>query len=153
MGQSSSSRHQKKWWFWYALLWIEGYPDGLVQEGRNSIANTLELRLSCTNPSICCCCEWQHILPLDCVMISPNCSWIVRLSVSLYWCVSTRTPLRVRNRLRWLLHWHHSLDSLWMWLLFLLFTLVAKSFHHDVLKHVAMMLVTHNAWLLYCVVL
>ena len=27
--------------------------DGLVQERRNSIANTLELRLSCTNPSIC----------------------------------------------------------------------------------------------------
>ena len=26
--------------------------DGLVQEGRNSIANALELRLSCTNPSI-----------------------------------------------------------------------------------------------------
>ena len=26
--------------------------NGLVQERRNSIANTLELRLSCTNPSI-----------------------------------------------------------------------------------------------------
>ena len=29
------------------------YFDGLVQERRNSIANTLELRLSCTIPSIC----------------------------------------------------------------------------------------------------
>ena len=28
--------------------------DGLVQERHNSIANTLELRLSCTNPSILC---------------------------------------------------------------------------------------------------
>ena len=28
--------------------------DGLVQESRNSIANTLELRLSCTNPSVWC---------------------------------------------------------------------------------------------------
>ena len=28
--------------------------DGLVQDRRNSIANTLELRLSCTNPSIIC---------------------------------------------------------------------------------------------------
>ena len=28
--------------------------DSLVQESRNSIANALELRLSCTNPSICC---------------------------------------------------------------------------------------------------
>ena len=27
--------------------------NGLVQERRNSIANALELRLSCTNPSIC----------------------------------------------------------------------------------------------------
>ena len=27
--------------------------DGLVQERRNSIANALELRLSCTNSSIC----------------------------------------------------------------------------------------------------
>ena len=26
------------------------YIDGLVQERRNSIANALELRLSCTNP-------------------------------------------------------------------------------------------------------
>ena len=29
------------------------YIDGLVQERRNSIANALELRLSCTNPLIC----------------------------------------------------------------------------------------------------
>ena len=28
------------------------YIDGLMQERRNSIANTLELRLSCTNPWI-----------------------------------------------------------------------------------------------------
>ena len=27
--------------------------DGLVQERRNSIANAMELRLSCTNPSKC----------------------------------------------------------------------------------------------------
>ena len=30
----------------------EGYIDGLVQERCNSIANTMELPLSCTNPSI-----------------------------------------------------------------------------------------------------
>ena len=28
------------------------YVDGLVQKRRNSIANALELRLSCTNPSV-----------------------------------------------------------------------------------------------------
>ena len=31
------------------------YIDGLVQERRNSIANALELRLSCTNPRYCMC--------------------------------------------------------------------------------------------------
>ena len=30
-----------------------GHIDGLVQERRNSIANALELRLPCTNPSKC----------------------------------------------------------------------------------------------------
>ena len=32
---------------------IVPYFDALVKERRNSIANALELRLSCTNPSIC----------------------------------------------------------------------------------------------------
>ena len=31
---------------------VQGYVDGLVQERRNSIANALELCLSCTNPSV-----------------------------------------------------------------------------------------------------
>ena len=30
-----------------------GHLNGLVQERRNSIANALELRLSCINPPIC----------------------------------------------------------------------------------------------------
>ena len=41
------------------LQWVKGFlpiwlrhMDGLVQERRNSIANALELRLPCTNPSI-----------------------------------------------------------------------------------------------------
>ena len=36
-------------------MWTLEYVhfDGLVQESYNSIANALELRLSCTNPSIC----------------------------------------------------------------------------------------------------
>ena len=33
-------------------MYVYVYIDGLVQERRNSIANTLELRLSCTSPSI-----------------------------------------------------------------------------------------------------
>ena len=37
----------------YINIYMCAYIDGLVQERSNSIANTLELRLSCTNPSIC----------------------------------------------------------------------------------------------------
>ena len=44
-----------------------GHFDGLVQERRNSLANALELRLSCTNPSI----EWYYF----CV---PLC-WLLRV--------------------------------------------------------------------------
>ena len=32
------------------MNWYDRYIDGLVQERRKSIANALELRLSCTNP-------------------------------------------------------------------------------------------------------
>ena len=40
----------------YVVLLVEiEHLDGLIQERRNSIANALELRLSCTNPSICNC--------------------------------------------------------------------------------------------------
>ena len=38
------------------------YIDGLVQERRRSIANALELRLSCTNPTIC---TYEH-----CIIVS-----------------------------------------------------------------------------------
>ena len=36
----------------HPLLWDKGHLNGFVQERRNSIANVLELRLSCTNPLI-----------------------------------------------------------------------------------------------------
>ena len=39
------------WWTYIRDLTV--HFNGLVQEKRNSIANALELRLSCTNPSIC----------------------------------------------------------------------------------------------------
>ena len=35
------------------LYWNGSHFDGLVQERRNSSALAMELRLSCTNPSIC----------------------------------------------------------------------------------------------------
>ena len=38
--------------FFFCYRLYRCYIDGLVQEKRNSIANALELRLSCTNPSI-----------------------------------------------------------------------------------------------------
>ena len=40
------------WRYTYPYTGVNG-SDGLVQEGRNFIANALELRLSCTNPSMC----------------------------------------------------------------------------------------------------
>ena len=54
---------QKRSLYYYRYLWCQWLTpetmllvivyqfDGLVQERRNSIANALELRLSCTNPS------------------------------------------------------------------------------------------------------
>ena len=39
-------------WWGHLLQLPYQHINGLVQERRNSIANTLELRLSCTNPSI-----------------------------------------------------------------------------------------------------
>ena len=36
-----------------------GCIDGLVQERRNSIANAMELGLSCTNPSVWFLAVWQ----------------------------------------------------------------------------------------------
>ena len=55
-------------WPWtYIATEIAPWPhgiDGLVQERRNSIANALVLRLSCTNPSVWLCIRWlcSHIL-------------------------------------------------------------------------------------------
>ena len=43
----------------------KGQIDGLVQERRNSIANTLELHLSCTNPSKSCAQSLRHTLHLN----------------------------------------------------------------------------------------
>ena len=45
------------------LITHKSYFYGLVQERRNSIANALELRLSCTNPSIYVIVQF------------PECSW------------------------------------------------------------------------------
>ena len=44
--------------------------DWLVQERRNSIPNTLELRLSCTNPSKCWLSKWElWVFPMKSVLI------------------------------------------------------------------------------------
>ena len=55
------------------------YTDGLVQEKRNSGALAMELRLSCTNPSICIMCIHNitfhdHLYP-DCVEYRHFNSW------------------------------------------------------------------------------
>ena len=40
--------------WWPAIQLPVEYIDGLAQERRNPIANALDLRLSCTHPSILC---------------------------------------------------------------------------------------------------
>ena len=52
--QKSISLHAKGIWIISSTGFLCSHFDGLVQERCNSIANTLELRLSCTNPLICC---------------------------------------------------------------------------------------------------
>ena len=63
------------------LLWSvivpsldDKYVVGLVQERRNSIANTLELRLSCTNPSMCI-----HFLPPELLVCIVDGTYIVHV--------------------------------------------------------------------------
>ena len=50
--QQRKHKSQPYWPFVSGMHWWPVYFDGLVQERCNSIANALELRLSCTNPSI-----------------------------------------------------------------------------------------------------
>ena len=53
------------------------YFDGLVQESRKSIAHTLKLRLSCTNPSICSV-VWNSVLYLTGILTNftaRTCQW------------------------------------------------------------------------------
>ena len=56
-GLSFKCHHSKRAYLWWAdkpphYTREELYIDGLVQERRNSSALAMELRLSCTNPSI-----------------------------------------------------------------------------------------------------
>ena len=46
-------------WTYCSLALSHRYVDRLVQERRNSIANALELRLSCTNPSMWVFTKWK----------------------------------------------------------------------------------------------
>ena len=80
----------------YSIIFIDTFfaflhIDGLVQERRNPIANALELRLSCTNPSISyfsqrmlICCIWlkwdnSHPLHDSKIVWLPRCQWSVWL--------------------------------------------------------------------------
>ena len=73
----------------YNWSWVPDYINGLVQERRNSIADALELRLSCTNPSIWALKPLGSIHKNWCIFIPPlneverGVYWneIVRLSV------------------------------------------------------------------------
>ena len=50
----------------WSLLFAKSQINGLVQERRNSIANALELRLYCTNPSKCSYLLWDDADGVGC---------------------------------------------------------------------------------------
>ena len=67
------------------------YPDnvdGLMQERRNSIANALELRLSCSNPSmwIPSLARWQFYFGID-SSIQSNCNSYTTLT---HWAIEAK---------------------------------------------------------------
>ena len=82
------------WFSWETLHYINHYHwgniDGLVQERCNSIANTLELHLSCTNPSISTCCLHRTAVFLICIL-PLNILLVALISGSLCSCDSSET--------------------------------------------------------------
>ena len=67
-------RNNNCWTSTNARQWVKQlYVDGLVQERCNSIANALELHLSCTKPLMCCChgsqCCSLLELPRECLCL------------------------------------------------------------------------------------
>ena len=62
-------------WLWCHMDHIMQHIDGLVQERRNSIANALDLCLSCTDPLICMITHWgwvKHICVGNLTIIGPD---------------------------------------------------------------------------------
>ena len=72
-GNSLRFAQKKNYWFRNWKIHI----DGLVQERRSSSALAMELRLSCTNPSICCGISREICPPLD---VTPNSCLLSRLT-------------------------------------------------------------------------
>ena len=87
------SFHHSSYPLWYL------YIDGLVQERRNSIANTLELHLSCTNPLI-----WKPLttIPVVCTeQIASDCHHSHILWSSLVWSHKDPHSLGLRQGTRY----------------------------------------------------
>ena len=76
------------------ILWI--HIDGLVQERRNSTANALELRLSCTYPSICTV-HWLNVV-WWCHMVTKIGHCLYRLCMNQNWLIDN---LDLGNKLQW----------------------------------------------------
>ena len=72
---------------------VKHHIDGLVQERCNSIANTLELRLSCTNPLIC---QFRSSQKSECVHIVWH--WFQKL---VQWETKPLSPLHDSQITRW----------------------------------------------------
>ena len=93
----------------FKILSSKWHFNGLEQERGNSIANTLELRLSCTNPSIYCVPLWKSpIIPL--ILLHLTCCEAGHQQLQ------QDRPVRRRTHWRWSFsYWEDSVDhSAWL---------------------------------------
>ena len=94
-------------------LILKTYIDGLVQERCNSIANALELHLSCANPLIYLhlfTWQWSIHAQLHLALIPRVCCLILRY-ISMGWCKKDVTPL--------LMHWSYVFLVLTHWCIYI----------------------------------
>ena len=81
------------------------YINGLVQEKCNSIANALDLRLSCTNPLICCLLTLAEIILTE---TETTGSWFNRLKKPSYQYKNSHPG----NEITWqLFHLHNGMEK------------------------------------------
>ena len=87
-------KHFTVWYILFQLTYLS-YIDGLVQERHNSIANALELRLSCTDPSILTWKLWNTLIMVN--YHSDIQKYILNVQTSMMWHKSINTLSWIRS--------------------------------------------------------